>query len=156
MPAPVIEDFEQIVVFRLGDQEFGLEIAQVKEILNLVEITPMPNVPEAVAGMINVRGKIIPVVDLHKYLGLPPIVLGPTSRIIVVDTNGAMIGLQVDAATDVLRIARDSFEPTAEIMGSGRLENIKGIFKQDDRLVALLDIGDLLNIGAAAENRSDR
>lgn len=139
---------EQIVVVRLGDQEFGLEIGQVREIIRLSAVTPMPNVPETVLGMINVRGKIIPVVDMHRYLGLAPTTAGLAARIVVIDIGGTSIGLQVDAATDVIRVARASLEAAGEIIPSGSLTNVIGVFNLDDRLITLLDTKDLAAVSS--------
>lgn len=148
MAETATESLQQIVVFRLGNQEFGLEIGQVKEIIRLTEVTPMPNVPEAIAGMINVRGKIIPVVDICRYLGLTPTALEPTARIIVVNVGGVLVGLQVEAATDVIRVAGDTLEPASEILAGASLTSIKGVFNLNERLITLVNLTDILNISA--------
>lgn len=152
MPEPATDILQQIVVFCLGNQEFGLEIGRVREIMRLVEVTPMPNVPREVSGMINVRGKIIPVVDLHWYLGLPPTEPGLAARIIVVELESNLIGLAVDAATDVVRVDGISMEPAEEIMPSGSLTSVKGVFKLEERLVTLLDLQDLSNVSSRVDS----
>lgn len=138
----------QIVVFRLGDQEFGLEIAQVKEIIRLTEITAMPNAPEAICGVINLRGKIVPVVELHRELSLDESRPGPDARIVVVDDSGTYVGLKVDAATGVIRTSRDSLEPASAILSGRNLESVKGVLKLGERLIILLDLQDLLRESA--------
>lgn len=142
-----LEATDQIVIFRLDEQEFGLRVDQVREIIRLAAVTPMPHTAAAVAGMINVRGKVIPVVDMGEYLGLSPAKPGLTARIIIIEADGTMVGLRVDTATDVLRVPSDSLEPADEIVGQGGLTDITGVYKLDERLVALIDTSDLLEIG---------
>ena len=147
MAQTVVETTDQIVIFRLGEQEFGLEIEQVREIIRIATVTPMPHTAAAVAGMINVRGKIIPVVDMGEYLGLPPAKPGLIARIIIIEAAHIMVGLRVDTATDVLRVPSGSLESADEIVGRGGLADIAGVYKLDERLVALIDTKDLLEIG---------
>ena len=151
LTATAVANYQQIVVFRLGNQEFALEIGLVKEIIRLVEITPLPRVPEAVAGMINVRGKIIPVVDLHKHLQLQRISAGAAARIVLVDAGAALVGLWVDEAVDVLRVDPDELKSATDIMTGDNLVSIKGVFNLNERLISLLNIVDVLNITAGLD-----
>ena len=109
----------QLVTFSLLEEEFGLPILDVREIIRMTEITPVPNAPSFVEGVINLRGQIIPVVDLRKRFNLNATEADDDSRIIVVEIVGNILGLVVDKVAEVLRIPVDSISPPPGIVANG-------------------------------------
>jgi purine-binding chemotaxis protein CheW len=136
----------QLVTFRLGGEEYAVDILKVQEVNRVVDITAVPNAPECLEGVMNLRGKVIPVLNLRKRFGLDPRAADGQSRIMVVDT-GTTVGLLVDSVQEVLRLPAETVEPPpllARGTGSGY---VKGIGKLRDRLLILLDIDKLLADG---------
>ena len=137
----------QIVTFKLGNEEYAVDILKVQEINRVVEITSIPNAPSYVEGVINLRGKVIPVINLRKKFGLDSKEMDSQSRIMVVDI-GSTVGLIVDSVSEVLRLSSDTIEPPPPMTaGNGSSEYIKGVGKLADRLLILLDIEKLLKNG---------
>jgi purine-binding chemotaxis protein CheW len=110
------DDLHQLVVFNLGVEEFGVNIMQVQEIIRMPDITRIPRSPEYVKGVINLRGKIIVVMDLDKRFGMNETEMTEESRIVVVDINGTIIGLVVDSVSEVIRLKGSNIEHTPEII----------------------------------------
>ncbi len=146
MTTETLPDILQLVTFKLGDEEYGIDILKVQEINRMTEITAMPKSPFSVEGVINLRGKVIPVVNLRKKFGLSMKEIDFQSRIIVVDSEST-VGLIVDSVSEVLRISSDTIEPPPPITGGTGSEYIMGIGKLKDRLIILLDIDKLLSEG---------
>ena len=133
----------QVVVFRIGDQEYGAEISKVQEIVRMLPIIPAPNVPPYVVGVVNLRGKVIPVYDLRERFGLEKVAISKQSRILILNFSKRLVGVKVDAASEVIAIPEDKIElPPEEIAGVD--EGIAGIAKVDDRLIILLDLERIL------------
>lgn len=140
----------QLVSFRLGNEEYSLDIHKVNEINRMMPITAVPNAPEHVEGVVNLRGKVIPVVNLRRKFGLPAKEADARSRIIVVDV-GTAAGLVVDSVSEVLRISAETVEPPPPMaLGIGS-EYIRGIGKLNDRLLILLDIERLIGGNGLAD-----
>jgi purine-binding chemotaxis protein CheW len=140
----------QLVSFRLAQEEYGIEITHVQEIILLGEITRVPQTPEYIKGLINLRSSVIPIVDLRLRLGLPRGEPTDDTRIMVVNVAGKTIGIVVDAVSQVLRISRDQIAPPpATVAGLGR-EFLRGLVKLDQRLLILLDIDEILTREQAA------
>ncbi|MCL5025280.1 MAG: chemotaxis protein CheW [Chloroflexi bacterium] len=135
---------EQLVVFDLGDEVYGIDISRVQEIIRMQAITQVPGAPAFVEGVINLRGKIIPVVDLHSRFRLPPAEATKSSRIVVVETEGHVIGMVVDAVSEVLRIPASCVEPPSPIVAGVDSEYLRGIAKLEGRLVILLQLDKVL------------
>lgn len=136
----------QLVVFRIGVEEFGVEINQVKEIVRLVPITPIPRAPDFIEGVVNLRGQILAVIDLAKRLELKPSPRSERTRIIVAELGENTIGMIVDEVSEVLRIAEKSIDPTPEMITTElQYEYIKGVGKIDDRLLILIDLAKVLS-----------
>jgi len=133
----------QLVTFRLGGEEYATDILKVQEINRMVEITSVPHTSHYVEGVINLRGKVIPVVNLRKKFGMEAKEADGQSRIMVVDV-GTTIGLIVDSVSEVLRLPSDTVEPPPPMTGGVGSEFIKGVGKLQDRLLILLDIDKLL------------
>ncbi|GBD39498.1 Chemotaxis protein CheW [bacterium HR37] len=135
-------DVLQLVTFRLGEEEYAIDILKVQEIIRMVEVTPIPNAPYVVEGVINLRGRVIPVVNLRKKFGVQGDCSTAQSKIIVVDI-GIICGLIVDTVSEVLRLPLDSVEPPPSFANNAGSRAIKGIGKLDDRLLILLEVSRL-------------
>jgi len=138
------DELLQLVSFNIGDEEFGVDILQVQEINRMLEVTKVPNAPEYVDGVINLRGKVIPIIDLRRRFGMARKEHDKHTRIVVVELNGKVVGFVVDAVREVLRIPRSVTEPPPSIAGSTNEEYITGVGKLEDRLLILLDIGKIV------------
>ncbi|MBI2839503.1 MAG: chemotaxis protein CheW [Acidobacteria bacterium] len=138
------DELLQLVSFRLADEEFGIDILKVQEIIRMVDMTRVPNSPEFVEGVINLRGRIIPIIALRKRFGVEPRPPDKRTRIMVVEVDRKTIGFIVDSVSEVLRIPRSTVEPTPEVVSSVNAEYISGVGKLEDRLLILLDLNRLL------------
>lgn len=140
------DELLQMVVFQLGGEEFGVEIMKVQEIIRMPEITQIPQSPEYVEGVINLRGRIIVVINLDKRFNLVSKDIDDDSRIIVVEIGDNVVGMIVDSVNEVLRIQKSSVDPAPElVMSNVSREYITGVGKMDDRLLILLDLGKVLD-----------
>jgi purine-binding chemotaxis protein CheW len=135
----------QVVGFRIGNETYGVRIAAVREIVRVPEITSVPNAPETIEGVINLRGKIIPVMDLRKRFGLAEIVPDKKNRILVVDLENKLLGLIVNSASEVLRISPSDIEAPGTVFAEGESGYVTGVGKLKGRLIILLDINKLLH-----------
>jgi purine-binding chemotaxis protein CheW len=135
---------EQLVVFDLAAEAYGVDIGAVREIIRMQDITKVPGAPEIVEGIINLRGNVIPVVDLRKRFRLEVTKRDKDNRIVVVDIGGQDIGVVVDAVNEVLRIASDSVEPPSSVITTAESVYLLGIVKLEGRLVILLDLEKVL------------
>jgi purine-binding chemotaxis protein CheW len=133
----------QIVVFELGDERYGLDIASVYEIIRHQPITAVPQAPAFVEGVINLRGRIIPVVDLRDRFGMASGELTKASRIVVAEAAGTRVGLVVDGVSEVLMVPTDSIEPTPQVAANADHEYLRGIAKLGERLIILLELNGL-------------
>lgn len=133
----------QLVIFRLAKEEYGLPITKVQEINRLVPITKLPQTPSFMEGIINLRGRIIPVVDLRKRFQVAATDYDDDTRIIIVEVSGQTVGIIVDAVNEVVRLNSDSIEPPppAFVLDARYIE---GVGKLDGRLLILLDIDKIL------------
>ena len=138
--AGVVDELLQLVTFKLGAEEFALDILVVQEINRRAEITMVPKTPEFVEGVINLRGKIVPVLDLRKRFGLSRREFTGQSRIIVVNVAHRALGLIVDSVSEVLRIPAHAVEPPPPLVAGVDAAYIKGVGKFEDRLLILLDL----------------
>jgi purine-binding chemotaxis protein CheW len=139
-------DLLQLVIFQLGGEEFGVDIMAVQEIIKMPEITAIPQAPEYVAGVINLRGKIIVVVSLGKKFDIQSCDKNEEYKVIVVELENQVIGMMVDSVSEVLRIPSSSVDPAPDIIKSGVSSNyIQGVGKLDDRLLILLDLRNVLS-----------
>jgi purine-binding chemotaxis protein CheW len=141
----ITEELLQLVSFNIGEEEFGVDILLVQEINRMLEVTHMPNSPECVDGVINLRGKVIPIIDLRGRFGMERREHDRNTRIIVVELGGKTFGFVVDAVREVLRIPRSVTEPPPPLVSGARQDFIKGVGKLDDRLLILLDVERILN-----------
>jgi purine-binding chemotaxis protein CheW len=138
----------QVVLCQLGDECYGLDIGAVYEIIRSQASTAVPTAPGFVDGVINLRGRIIPVMDLASRFGMPRAATTKSTRIIVAGTSKMRVGLVVDAVTEVLMLSEDAVEPTPDVVAGHDSAYIRGIAKLADQLVILLDLSALLSDNA--------
>lgn len=136
----------QLVVFTLGDEEFGVDIAQVREIVRLVQITYLPKAPSFIEGVVNLRGQVLAVIDLSKRLNIASKPRSEQSRIIVVEVSDNTVGMIVDSVSEVLRLSSDRIEEIPDLLETEVPEHyIRGVGKLKDRLLVLLDLDRVLS-----------
>ena len=135
----------QVVGFRIGEETFGVRIASVREIVRVPEITSVPNAQETIEGVINLRGKIIPVIDLRKRFGQAEIQSDKKNRILVVELGTKLVGLIVNSASEVLKIPPSEIESPGSVFADGESSYVTGVGKLKGRLIILLDITKLLH-----------
>ena len=136
----------QLVVFDLASGLYGVDIGDVHEIIRMQAVTRVPGAPSFVEGVINIRGRVVPVIDLRKRLNLKVGEQTKGSRIVVVDINGRNVGMIVDGVTEVLRIPASSIEPPSSMVTSDDSNYLWGIVKLETKLIILLDLGKALSM----------
>lgn len=145
-------DLLQLVTFGLDNEEYAVDILKVREINRLREITKIPNAPDYLEGVINLRGRVIPVINLRNTFGLPHQEDDGRTRIMIMDMNGLTIGVIVDHVSEVLRISPDIVEPVPVMTLETAVNNfIRGIAKMEDRLVILVDMDSVVGLGAGLQ-----
>jgi len=135
---------QQLVAFNLANEEYGVAITQVQEIVRVPEITHIPGMPVFIEGVINLRGKVIPVIDLRKRFGLEQKEYTEKTRIVVADAGGQIIGLVVDSVSEVAQLAQDQIDAMPPSITSIDAQYLQGVGKMGKRLVILLDLAKLL------------
>ena len=130
----------QYITFRASDQDFAADIMSIREIRGWSSTTPIPHVAEYVRGIINLRGKVLPVIDLKARLGGGLTEVSPSTVIVVVDTREHTVGVLVDAVVDILAVSRDQVQGVPEIVGDASNGYVEGIAVIDDKMVTLLDM----------------
>ncbi|MCL0035242.1 chemotaxis protein CheW [Thermodesulfovibrionales bacterium] len=138
------DEILQLVTFTLDKEEYAVDILKVQEINRMTEITRVPNSPPQMEGVINLRGKVIPVINLRKRFGLTPKDNDEHSRIMVMDIQGITIGFVMDSVSEVLRVPSSIVEPTPPMATNISTEFIKGIAKMEERLIIILDMDKLI------------
>ncbi len=134
----------QYLTFRLLDQDFGVDILCVQEIKNYSQITPIPNTPACVKGAMNLRGTVVPIVDLRIKFGMPEKEYDQYTVIIVANVGVRVIGLVVDAVSDVINVSEEDFEPSPDFGSDVDTTFMVGLAKSEDRLTTLLDLEKLV------------
>jgi purine-binding chemotaxis protein CheW len=135
-----VEATEHLATFFLDKEEYGVEVKLVQEIRRLTEITQVPRAPEFIRGVINLRGRIIPVVDLKKKLGLGEVQPTRAARIVVVKIQDRLVGMLVDGASQVLKVKVSSVEPAPDEVVEKGGDYIRGVAKTESRLIILVDL----------------
>jgi purine-binding chemotaxis protein CheW len=136
----------QLVTFNIGEEEFGIDILKVQEIIRTMAITKVPNSPPHVEGVINLRGKVIPVINLRSRFDMEYRPHDNQTRIIVLEIHGMIVGFVVDGVSEVLRIQSNTVEPPPPVVAGVESEYIKGVGKLDDQLLILLDLDKLVSM----------
>ena len=144
MPGASGSDERQLVVFQAGAELYGVDISRVHEIIRFQTVTRVPRAPAFVEGVINLRGKVIPVVDLRRRFGLAIAEHTRASRIVVVEIGDQVVGIVVDAVSEVLHINAAIVEPPSPVVAGLDTEYLQGIAKLPDRLIVLLDLDRVL------------
>lgn len=154
-----VDGTHQFLTFALGQEEYGVEILNIQEIKGFSAITPLPNAPVFIKGVLNLRGTIVPIIDLRRRFGLPDVELTKFTVIVVVQIQGSPSGAQgpkrtmgfiVDAVSDVLNVSGHDIQPTPELHGQVDTSFINGLAKAGEKLVILLDIEKVLTTVEAA------
>lgn len=129
-----------LVTFTLGSEEYGAPIRQVREVVRVGEITRVPHAPAHMRGVMNLRGRVLPVLELRSRLGLPPAELSTRSRVLVVEAHGRLLGLLVDAVRNVSRIPASAASAPPDDVRCAEAEYITGMARWEGRLIILLDL----------------
>jgi len=141
----------QYLTFMLSGEEYGVDILTVQELRGWENTTPIPNTPAFVLGVINLRGVVVPIVDLRARFGLADMEYGPTTVVIIVKVEAAgkerVLGIVVDAVSEVYDINKDDMQPPPDMDGSISIDFVTGLATMDDKMVILLDINKLVNEG---------
>ena len=140
------EELLQLVSFKIGEEEFGVDILKVQEINRMMEITQIPNAPSFVNGVVNLRGRIIPVIELRSKLGMASKEHDKDTRIVVVEVNNTTTGFIVDAVSEVLRIPTSITEPPPDMVSGIDSDYITAVGKLEGRLLILLDLEKTLSM----------
>ncbi|MCX6135356.1 MAG: chemotaxis protein CheW [Ignavibacteriales bacterium] len=141
----------QLVSFNLSQEEYGIDILKVREINRMLDVTHVPNAPSFVDGIINLRGKVIPIIDLRGRFGMEKKAHDKNTRIVVVELSENVVGFVVDAVREVLRIQRDVTEQAPQLSTAAGEEYITGIAKLEDRLLILLDLDKVIDAGSLGQ-----
>ncbi|MCI0519296.1 MAG: chemotaxis protein CheW [Chloroflexi bacterium] len=141
----------QLVVFELANEHYGVDIAAVESIIKMQSITAVPHAPDFVEGVTNLRGSVLPVVDLRKRFALDHAEATKNSRIVVVAIEGVKVGMIVDGVSEVLRVAEDAVEPPPPMVATIDTAFIVGIAKLEGKLVILLDLARVLSLEEKGE-----
>ena len=131
---------QQMIIFKVGDEEFAVDIMLVKEVVMMREITPVPETATFVEGVMNLRGLLVPVVDLRKRLRARHVASGVEQRILIVRFDGQLIGLIVDGTSEVVRVSPEMVEPPPDILREVGADYVAGIINLNERFVALMDL----------------
>jgi purine-binding chemotaxis protein CheW len=130
----------ELIAFRIGEQEFSVNIMLVREIRGWTKATPMPHTPSYMIGIINLRGVVLPIIDLAERLGMKPAVPTPRHVIIVVQVHQKIVGLLVDAVSDILTVSDDIIQPTPEVASDHERSFARGILAIDRRMICLIEL----------------
>ncbi len=144
LKSDISHELIQLVGFRIADEEFGVDIIKVQEIIRMVDITRVPNTPAFVEGVINLRGKVIPIIDMRKRLELATKPYDKDTRITVVEIENRIVGFIVDSVSEVIRIEKSITEPPPPMVSNINSDFITAIAKLDNRLLILLDLNEIL------------
>ncbi len=134
----------QLVVFVLASEEFACNIADVREVLKMIRITPLPRSLDFVEGVINLRGEVIPVIDLRKRFNLPAVDRTEESRIIIVEVEERMVGLTVDSVSEVIRLSNQQIQEAPNQVAGEQTNLIMGVGKIDERMLIILNLERIL------------
>jgi purine-binding chemotaxis protein CheW len=141
----------QVVSFALGSEEYGVDIAQVQEINRMVTVTHVPQAAQFMEGVINLRGRLIPIIDLRTRFGMERAERTKNTRIVVTEIGSKRLGMVVDSVSEVLRIPVEQIEDAPDLVAGVDTEYIRGVGKLDDRLIIMLDLTRVISSAEKAE-----
>lgn len=144
MEEATISGEKQLVVFDLAGETYGVDISTVQEIIRIQEITRVPKVPDFVEGVINLRGNVIPVIDLRKRFDFEDKERDNATRIVVIESGEYTVGMIVDSVSEVVRVQEENIEPPSSIIADIDSDYLIGVCKMEDKLVILLDLAKVL------------
>lgn len=140
---------DQYLTFIIAEEEYGVDILRVQEIKGWSKTTPIPNTPDYIKGVMNLRGAIVPIIDLRERFGLPPLEYGPMTVVIVLSVQSEererLMGIVVDAVSDVYNVKPEDLKPAPDLGGKLRSEFVKGLATVDEKLMIVIEIDSLLN-----------
>jgi purine-binding chemotaxis protein CheW len=141
----------QVVSFALGSEEYGVDIAQVQEINRMIKVTNVPQAAQFMEGVINLRGRLIPIIDLRTRFGMERAERTKNTRIVVTEIGSKRLGMVVDSVSEVLRIPVEQIEDAPDLVAGVDTEYIRGVGKLEDRLIILLDLGRVISADEKTE-----
>jgi purine-binding chemotaxis protein CheW len=141
----IAPDVKQLISFTLGAEEYGLELLRVKEVIRMRQITWLPKAPSCIKGIINLRGDVIPIVDLRDRFGLESAEQTALTRVIVVEVEGRPVGMVVDSASQVVRLPADQIDPPPPMVGKTAEGFITGVGKMEGKLILTIDSDRILS-----------
>jgi purine-binding chemotaxis protein CheW len=144
-----------LVTFALGREEYGIPVGQVREVIRVAEITRVPQALGHVRGVTNLRGRILPVIEIRSRLGLEPAVVSPRSRIVVVEVHDRVLGILVDAVLQVAKVPAETVTPPPEEVLSPQTDHISGVARWGSRLIILLDLAKALPLREETSCQAD-
>jgi purine-binding chemotaxis protein CheW len=147
----IADSSRQYLTFALGQEEYGVEILKIQEIRGYSAITPLPNTPAYVRGVLNLRGTVVPILDLRRKFGLPEVECTQFTVIVVVRVQGEALGFVVDAVSDVLTFGAKDIQPTPDLHGEIDTAFMNGLAHVGEKLVILLDIDKVLTAAETAQ-----
>ena len=137
---------QQLVIFEMGEEHFGVDIATVESIIKMQPLTKVPYSPTFVEGVTNLRGVVVPVIDLRKRFSMAETQQTRETRIVITNLEGIKVGMVVDSVSEVLTVSTDIIDPTPAMVSSVEAEFVSGIARFDDHLVVLLDLEKVLSL----------
>lgn len=150
-PQQLSGEILQVVSFRLGGEEYGMDISQVQEIIRLVEITHVPRAPHFMEGVINLRGQLIPIVDLRTRFAMQRVAATKSTRIVVTEIGSRRVGLVVDSVSEVLNLPIENVEAAPDMITGVGTEYIQGVGKVGERLIILLELTKVMTVEEGRE-----
>jgi purine-binding chemotaxis protein CheW len=145
---------DQMISFVVGDQQYGVDIRKVREVIRVGEITPLPHAPSFVKGVINLRGDVIPVIDLRQKLGLDSARGSATERLVVVEIAEKLVGTIVASVRSVVRVREGQLEPAPEWLGGLTGDFVTGVVRLEEKLIVVLNVETILTSGEKIELQS--
>jgi purine-binding chemotaxis protein CheW len=142
---PMTSEAEQYLTFRLDGLDYGIPINQVQEIRGWTKVTPLPNSPRYIRGVLNLRGTIVPIIDLRLRFNLEEVPYDACTVIVVVNLGGRLAGVVVDAVSDVITLAPEQRRTPPEFEGHANRQFVQGLTQVDDKLLVLIDVEKLIN-----------
>ncbi len=134
----------QWVTFQLGSETYGINVLQVREVLRVTDITPVPGSPEYVLGIINLRGNVVTVIDSRSCFGLPDKEHDDLSRIVIVEVSGQIVGILVDSVAEVVYLRTSQIDHAPNVGADESAKYIQGVYSREDELLILVDLNKLI------------
>jgi purine-binding chemotaxis protein CheW len=144
----------QLVTFRLQDESYGINVMRVQEVLRVSEIAPVPGAPSFVLGIINLRGNVVTVIDTRSRFGLPPTEVSDSSRIVIIESGGQVVGILVDSVAEVVELSASEIEQAPNVGNDESSRYIQGVSTREDGLLIVVDLNKLLTEEEWAEMNS--